>query len=128
MSLIHRACDDVYSSFASSAFARASTVERNVRSRLSKLRAFVSASRAWLAIPARSSSSRERIGPSATTARAARPWSSGMKATACVAPAAGTPTVFPISAASSGVVTNGAPRGEKRATSSAGIVRPWRDV
>ena len=35
MSVIQRACDDVYSSFASSAFASASTVETNVRSRLS---------------------------------------------------------------------------------------------
>ena len=35
MSVIQRACDDVYSSFASSAFASAATVETNVRSRLS---------------------------------------------------------------------------------------------
>ena len=44
MSLIQRACDEVYSSFASSALASASTVERNVRSRLSKERALVRAS------------------------------------------------------------------------------------
>ena len=37
--MIQRACEDVYSSFASSAFASASTVDRNVRSRLSKLEA-----------------------------------------------------------------------------------------
>jgi hypothetical protein len=35
MSVIQRVCDDVYSSLASSAFARASTVETKVRSRLS---------------------------------------------------------------------------------------------
>jgi len=40
MSVIQRACDEVYSSFASSAFASASTVEKKVPSRLSKLRAF----------------------------------------------------------------------------------------
>ena len=44
MSLIQRACEEVYSSFASSALASASTVERNVRSRLSKERALVRAS------------------------------------------------------------------------------------
>jgi hypothetical protein len=33
--VIHRAWEDVYSSFASRAFARASTVEKNVSSRLS---------------------------------------------------------------------------------------------
>ena len=47
MSRIQRACEDVYSSFASSAFASASTVEKNVPSRLSKLPAFVIASFAW---------------------------------------------------------------------------------
>jgi hypothetical protein len=35
MSVIQRACVEVYSSFASSAFASAATVERKVRSRLS---------------------------------------------------------------------------------------------
>ena len=45
MSVIQRACEDVYSSFASSALASASTVERNVCSRLSKLDAF--GARAW---------------------------------------------------------------------------------
>ncbi len=46
-SVIQRAWDEVYSSFASSAFASASTVERKVASRLSKLPAFVIASDAW---------------------------------------------------------------------------------
>ena len=58
MSLIQRACEEVYSSFASSALARASTVERNVRSRLSKERALVRASFAWAAMPASRSSRR----------------------------------------------------------------------
>jgi ribosomal protein L31 len=40
MSVIQRACDDVYSSFASSAFASASTVERKVRSSVAKYRAW----------------------------------------------------------------------------------------
>ena len=44
VSVIHRVCEEVYSSFASSAFARASTVETNVVSRLSKLPALVIAS------------------------------------------------------------------------------------
>ena len=44
MSLIQRAWEEVYSSFASSAFVSASTVERNVRSSLSKLSALASAS------------------------------------------------------------------------------------
>jgi hypothetical protein len=35
MSVIQRVCDEVYSSFASSAFASASTVETNVSSRFS---------------------------------------------------------------------------------------------
>ena len=51
MSVIQRACEDVYSSFASSALASASTVERNVSSRLSKLPAFAIASFAWCAMP-----------------------------------------------------------------------------
>ena len=58
MSQIQRACELVYASFASSAFASASTVERNVRSSDAKLPAFVIASRACDAIPASSSSSR----------------------------------------------------------------------
>ena len=58
MSVIQRACDDVYSSRASSAFASASTVERNVRSSPSKLDAFAIASFAWCASPPSSSSSR----------------------------------------------------------------------
>ena len=58
MSLIQRACDEVYSSFASSALASASTVERNVRSRLSKERALVRASFACAAMPASRSSRR----------------------------------------------------------------------
>src|SRR5215207_7814966 len=53
MSVIHRACEDVYSSLASSALASASTVERKVSSRLWKLLAFWIASFAWCAIPAR---------------------------------------------------------------------------
>ena len=53
MSVIQRAWDDVYSSLASSALASASTVERNVRSRLSKLCAFATASLTWWATPAR---------------------------------------------------------------------------
>jgi len=44
MSVIQRAWDEVYSSLASSAFASASTVERNVRSRFAKLNAFAIAS------------------------------------------------------------------------------------
>ena len=78
MSQIQRVCDDVYESFASSAFASASTVERNVRSSVAKLPAFVIASRAWLAIPASSSSSRPATSDSISTASAARPWSIGM--------------------------------------------------
>jgi len=58
MSVIQRACEWVYSSFASSAFASASTVERNVRSSSPKADAFEMASLAWLAMPPRSSSSR----------------------------------------------------------------------
>ena len=62
-SVIQRAWDDVYSSLASSAFASASTVETNVRSRLSTCSALSIASFAWCARPAssrnrRSSSSR----------------------------------------------------------------------
>ena len=56
MSVIQRACDDVYSSFASSAFASAATVETNVRSRLSKCSALSIASFAWCARPASSAS------------------------------------------------------------------------
>ena len=68
MSLIQRACEDVYSSFASSALASASTVERNVRSRLSKERALVRASFAWAAMPA-SRSSRLRSSVSSASER-----------------------------------------------------------
>ena len=81
MSQIQRACDDVYESFASSALASASTVERNVRSSVAKLPAFVIASRAWLAIPPSSSSSRAPMLASTATASAASPWSSWMNAT-----------------------------------------------
>ena len=45
MSVIQRVCEEVYSSFASSAFASASTVETKVPSRLSKLRARCSVAR-----------------------------------------------------------------------------------
>ena len=51
VSVIQRAWEDVYSSRASSAFASASTVERNVRSSPSKLDAFAIASFAWWARP-----------------------------------------------------------------------------
>ena len=66
--MIQRACDDVYSSRASSAFASASTVERNVRSSPSKLDAFAIASLAWCASPPSRSSSRV---PYSTSGRAA---------------------------------------------------------
>ena len=59
--MIQRACDDVYSSRASSAFASASTVERNVRSSPSKLEAFAIASLAWCASPPSRSSSRVAV-------------------------------------------------------------------
>ena len=59
--MIQRACDDVYSSRASSAFASASTVERNVRSSPSKLDAFAIASLAWCASPPSRSSSRVAV-------------------------------------------------------------------
>ena len=54
VSVIQRVCDDVYSSFASSAFARAATVETKVASRFSKVPALVIASFAWCASPASS--------------------------------------------------------------------------
>ena len=59
--MIQRACDDVYSSRASSAFASASTVERNVRSSPSKLEALAIASLAWCASPPSRSSSRVAV-------------------------------------------------------------------
>ena len=74
MSLIQRACDEVYSSFASSALARASTVERNVRSRLSKERALVRASFACAAMPASRSSRRPSSVSPGDRVRASPPW------------------------------------------------------
>ncbi len=66
MSVIQRAWDDAYASFASSAFASDATVETNVCSRLSKFSALSIASFAWWARPAsrrswRSSRSRSPI-------------------------------------------------------------------
>ena len=83
MSLIQRACDDVYSSFASSAFASVATVETNVRSRPSKCSALSIASFAWCARPARSLSCRSTMKRSPTVATSAptRPPSSRSGAT-----------------------------------------------
>ena len=86
MSVIQRAWEEVYSSLASSALARASTVERNVRSRLSKLDAFATASLTWCATPARRRMLRSSKGvPSGsvrTTMQPSRPPSSRSGATA----------------------------------------------
>ena len=114
----------MYESFASSAFASASTVERNVRSSVAKLPAFVIARRAWLAIPASSSSSRDRDRRlrddgqrrEALVERDERDRVNRARRLGGDGP--------PISAASSGDVTNGAPRGENRATRSAGQHSP----
>ena len=73
VSVIQRAWEDVYSSRASSAFASASTVERNVRSSPAKLEAFAIASFAWWARPPTSSSSRSPKSTSAGAATAIAP-------------------------------------------------------
>jgi len=114
MSVIARECDDVYSSRASSAFASASTVDRNVCSRFSKLDAFAIASRAWCAIPVRSfivRSESRGFAPSLTTEtmNPLRSWSSWIGATA--SRRASSPASAPgVDARSSDEMTNGSVR------------------
>jgi hypothetical protein len=71
--VIQRACDEVYSSFASSALASASTVERNVRSSVSYPVAVWSASRVCKAMLPSSSRSRSSWGDLLAIAAATTP-------------------------------------------------------
>ena len=111
-SVIHRACEDVYSSFASSAFASASTVSRNVVSRLWKLPAFVSASFAWCATPARRRICRSVNSPSSGAATAMQPSRPPSSVSGAIANGLPTPTSFAplIASRCSSVTTNGSSR------------------
>ncbi len=107
-SVIQRACEDVYSSFASSAFASASTVEMKVSSRLWKLPAFAIASFAWCATPSSRPSLRSTSSRSSTSAerQPMRPskTSCAMRTALCFC---GTPSIC---ASSSARRTNALPR------------------
>jgi len=101
-------------------------VERNVRSSVAKLPAFVIASLAWLAIPASRSSSRVATSDSTATASAPSPWSRGIRAIACAGATPCTPSVRPIRAASCSAITNGSEVVANGATTSGASTQPWR--